>query len=90
MSSGESEGGDESVVPEPITEAVPEPVKEIVRTVTPSYRGRPDAEMTTIGIAYALGLVVVLIPLLPFIVIVWVVSKITGYFARKAPTDRVR
>ena len=89
MSSGESEGGDEGVVPEPVAEAVPEPVKEIVRTVTPSYRGRPDAEMTTIGVAYFLGLVVLLIPLLPFIVVVWVVSKITGFLARKAPTDRV-
>lgn len=90
MSSGESEGDDEGVVPEPIAEAVPEPVKEVVRTVTPSYRGRPDAEMTAIGIAYLLGMVVVLIPLLPFIVIVWIVAKITGYLARKAPTERGR
>jgi hypothetical protein len=61
-----------------------------VRSVTPPYRGRPDAEMTTIGIAYFLGLVVLLIPFLPFIAVVWVISKITGHFARKAPTDRVR
>ena len=65
------------------------PVKKALRTVTPSYRGRPDSEMTTIGIAYFLGLVVLLIPLLPFIVVVWIVSKITGFLARKAPTDRV-
>ncbi|NHN60917.1 hypothetical protein G9466_17785 [Halorussus sp. JP-T4] len=64
-------------------------MKKVVRTVTPGYRGRPDAEMTTIGIAYGLGLLVLLVPLLPFIVIVWLVSKVTGYFARKAPTDRV-
>jgi hypothetical protein len=82
MSSGESEETDERVVPEP--------VKEAVRTVTPSYRGRPDAEMTAIGIAYLLGMVVVLIPLLPFILIVWIVAKITGYLARKAPTERGR
>ncbi|UPW01839.1 hypothetical protein M0R88_07020 [Halorussus gelatinilyticus] len=69
--------------------AMPAPVKKIARTVTPPYRGRPDAEMTTIGIAYGLGLVVLLIPLLPFIVVVWVVSKITGFLARKAPTDRL-
>ncbi|WP_321112722.1 DUF7535 family protein [Halorussus salinisoli] len=83
MSKGGSDDGDadESIVPEP--------AKKVVRTVTPSYRGRPDAEMTTIGIAYGLGLVVLLIPLLPFIVVVWILSKITGYFARKAPTDRV-
>ncbi|UPV75767.1 hypothetical protein M0R89_06825 [Halorussus limi] len=83
MSSGGSdETEDEGVVPAP--------VRKVVRTVTPSYRGRPDTEMTTIGIAYGLGLVVLLIPLLPFIVVVWVVSKITGFLARKAPTDRVR
>lgn len=89
MSEGDSDGAtDEGIVPEPVEEAVPEPVKEVVRTVTPGYRGRPDAEMTTIGIAYALGLVVLLVPLLPFIAVVWLLSKITGYFARKAPTDR--
>ncbi|WP_240147610.1 MULTISPECIES: hypothetical protein [Halorussus] len=81
MSEGDADGGSESVVPEPM--------KKVVRTVTPGYRGRPDAEMTTIGIAYGLGLLVLLVPLLPFIVIVWLVSKVTGYFARKAPTDRV-
>ena len=81
MSSGESEETDEGVVPEP--------VKEVVRTVTPSYRGRPDAEMTAIGIAYFLGLVILLIPFLPFIAVVWLLSKITGYFARKAPTEQL-
>jgi Na+-transporting methylmalonyl-CoA/oxaloacetate decarboxylase gamma subunit len=45
--------------------------------------------MTTIGIAYGLGLVILLLLLLPFIVIVWAVSKTTGYFARKAPTERL-
>ncbi|WP_135824997.1 DUF7535 family protein [Halorussus ruber] len=79
--SGGSDEEDESVIPEP--------AKKVVRSVTPAYRGRPDTEMTTIGIAYFLGLVIILIPLLPFIVVVWLISKITGYFARKAPTDRV-
>lgn len=69
--------------------ALPEPAKKAVRTVTPPYRGRPDAEMTTIGIAYFLGLVILLIPLLPFIAIVWVISKLTGKAARKAPTERL-
>jgi hypothetical protein len=68
---------------------VPAPAERVVRTVTPPYRGRPDAEMTTIGIASLLGLVVLLIPFLPFIAVVWVISKITGYFAWKAPTDPV-
>ena len=79
MSKGVSKGTDEEA----------SPVRKAMRTVTPPYRGRPDAEMTTIGIAYGLGLVILLIPLLPFIVIVWVLSKITGRAARKAPTDRL-
>lgn len=83
MSKGVSEEGtdDES--------AMPEPAKKVMRTVTPPYRGRPDAEMTTIGIAYFLGLVILLIPLLPFLAIVWVISKLTGRAARRAPTERL-
>lgn len=80
MSKGESEGS-ESVVPEP--------ARKVVRSVTPPYHGRPDAEMTAIGIAYFLGLVVLLVPLLPFVVIVWVLSKVMGRVARRAPTDRL-
>jgi hypothetical protein len=63
----------------------PGPVKKAARTVTPYYRGRPDAEMTTIGIVYFLGLVVLLVPLLPFLLIVWLLSKLTGRAARRAP-----
>ncbi|WP_435180739.1 DUF7535 family protein [Halorussus sp. AFM4] len=81
MSEGDSDGGSEGVVPEP--------VKKVARTVTPGFSGRPDAEMTAIGIAYFLGMLVLLVPLLPFIAIVWLLSKITGFFARKAPTERL-
>lgn len=83
MSKGVSDRGrgDES--------ALPEPAKKVMRTVTPPFRGRADAEMTTIGIAYFLGLVILLIPFLPFVAIVWVISKITGKVARRAPTDRL-
>lgn len=69
--------------------AVPEPVKKALRTVTPPFQGRPDAEMTFIGIAYFLGLVILLVPLLPFVVVVWLLSKLTGAVARKAPTERL-
>jgi len=44
-------------------------------TVTPPYRGRPDAETDGTGPGYALGLVVLLVPMLPFLLIVWLVSK---------------
>lgn len=47
-----------------------------LRTVTPEYFGRPDREMDVIGWMLFLTLVVVIVPLLPFIVIVWVISKL--------------
>ncbi|WP_238392266.1 DUF7535 family protein [Halorussus amylolyticus] len=68
---------------------LPMPAKKVLRTVTPGYRGRPDSEMTLIGIAYFLGLVVLLVPLLPFLVVVWLISKITGAIARRTPTERL-
>ena len=55
----------------------------VYRTVTPPYRSRPDAEMTAIGFAYFLGLVILLIPLLPFIVIIWVLSKVFDALANR-------
>ncbi|MCL7416468.1 MAG: hypothetical protein M8354_01340 [Halalkalicoccus sp.] len=50
-------------------------VKETLRTVTPYYRGRSDGEMNLIGVTYFLVLLVVLVPLLPFVLIVWALSK---------------
>ncbi|MFB6165842.1 MAG: hypothetical protein ABEJ31_11845 [Haloarculaceae archaeon] len=47
-------------------------------TVTPAYFGRPDAEMDVIGIAIGVILLVVVAPLLPFVAIIWVLSKIAG------------
>ncbi|WP_129114435.1 DUF7535 family protein [Halegenticoccus tardaugens] len=46
------------------------------RTVTPPYRSRPDSEMNAIGIAYALLLVILIVPLLPFMIIVWLLGKL--------------
>ena len=46
-------------------------------TVTPEYFGRPDVEMDVIGWSLFLGLVILMVPLLPFIVIVWLISKLT-------------
>jgi len=83
MSSGDSDAGDAAGSGEPA------PVKKALRTVTPPYRGRPDSEMTLVGIAYFLGLLVVLVPLLPFLAVVWLFSKITGAVANRAPTDRL-
>ncbi|MFC7097809.1 DUF7535 family protein [Halobaculum marinum] len=46
------------------------------RTVTPGYRSHSDDEMNAIGWAMFLGLLVILLPLLPFVAIVWGVSKV--------------
>ena len=46
------------------------------RTVTPIPRGRENSEMNAIGWGMFLGLLLLIVPLLPFIVIVWVVSKV--------------
>ena len=46
------------------------------RTVTPGYDSHSDDGMNAIGWAIGLGLVVLLVPLLPFIAIVWGVSKV--------------
>ncbi|WP_227375189.1 DUF7535 family protein [Haladaptatus halobius] len=62
-----------------------EPVRKALRTVTPPFRGHPDNEMNAIGIALFLGLVVLLLPLLPFLAIVWLISKLTEAVAQKAP-----
>ena len=48
-----------------------------LRTVTPEYFGHPDAEMDVLGWSLLLGLAVLLVPLFPFIVIVWLISKLT-------------
>lgn len=50
----------------------------LLRTVTKPYRSRTDEEMNIIGLLYGLGLLIVLIPLLPFIVLIWLFSKFTG------------
>ena len=52
-------------------------VTRAYRTVTPVPRGHADSEMNAIGWGMFLGLLLLLVPLLPFIVIVWAVSKVT-------------
>lgn len=48
----------------------------LLRTVTAPYRSRPDEEMNIIGMLYGLGLVMVMLPLLPFIVLFWLLSRL--------------
>lgn len=51
----------------------------LIRTVTKPYRSRPDSEMSIMGMLLGLGLIMVMIPLLPFIAIIWVVSKLGAF-----------
>jgi len=50
----------------------------IVDTVTETYRSRADNEMNLIGLLYGAGLVLILIPLLPFIALIWLASWLFG------------
>ena len=50
----------------------------IIETVTETYRSRTDQEMNIIGLLYGAGLVMILIPLLPFIALIWLASLLFG------------
>ncbi|QZY00345.1 DUF7535 family protein [Halobaculum rubrum] len=51
-------------------------LKTTYRTVTPGYTSHSDDEMNVVGWAVFLGLLVLLVPLLPFVAVVWGVSKV--------------
>ena len=51
-------------------------LKKAYRTVSPRYQGRGDVEMNAIGWAIFLGMLAIIIPLLPFIFILWLVGKV--------------
>ena len=54
----------------------PGAAEKVVRTVTPPYRGHGDSEMNTIGFGYLAILLILLVPLLPFMVIAWAIGKV--------------
>ncbi|MFB6352955.1 MAG: hypothetical protein ABEJ92_02605 [Halobacteriales archaeon] len=58
--------------------------RPLVRMVTAPYRSQADEEMTAIGLLYGLGLVLVLLPLLPFIVLAWLVGAVRESMAAGA------
>mgnify|MGYP006287578265 FL=1 len=59
----ETDDASDSLLPEPL------------RTVTPPSRTHPDASMDVIGWLIFLGMVVLILPVLPFIVVVWLLAK---------------
>jgi hypothetical protein len=50
--------------------------KKFIRTVTAPYKSRTDSEMNIISILYGAGLILILLPLIPFALILWLFSKI--------------
>jgi hypothetical protein len=62
----------------------PGAMKKALRTVTPASRGRRNVEMDTIGWAIFAGLLVVALPLLPVLVVVWLLTKLFGRAADRA------
>ncbi|CQR51102.1 MULTISPECIES: DUF7535 family protein [Haloferax] len=59
----------------------PSLAQKAYRTVTPGSRTHPNSEMDSIGWTMFLLLVVLMVPLLPFIAIVYVLSKLFDYLA---------
>lgn len=55
----------------------------VVDAVTPPYFGRRDVEMDVIGWGYFLGILILLVPLLPFIVILWLADRAVGALERR-------
>jgi hypothetical protein len=58
------------------SESEPGVLGKAYRTVSPRYEGRPLLEMDLIGWSMLLGLLILLVPLLPFVVLVWAITKV--------------
>ncbi len=54
---------------------------EAPRSVRRHAEVRRNPEMTSVGYAMLLGLLVLLLPLLPFLVIIWGIARLTDYAA---------
>lgn len=67
------------------SESEDEEQRPLLRTVKPVSVPRPDAGMNALGWGIFLGLVIVLLPLAPFVLIAWLFSRL---FARADPRDR--
>lgn len=51
-------------------------VRTIPRTLGKPFRARADAEMDVVGWSIFLGLLVLLVPLLPFLILMWLVGAV--------------
>ncbi|MFC7212018.1 hypothetical protein ACFQL3_16210 [Natronoarchaeum sp. GCM10025321] len=59
--------------------SVPE---KVLRTVTPGVTGKRNIEMDALGWGILVGMLILLVPLLPFIIIVWLLTKVFDFVAR--------
>lgn len=66
------------------TDDEPSGLPERLRTVTPASKMRRNVEMDTIGWMIFAGLLVVALPLLPILVVVWLLMKVFGRAADQA------
>lgn len=57
------------------------------RSVSPRYTSHSDAEMDSIGWAIFLGMLVLLLPLLPILVLVWVLERGINALAGRRGSD---
>jgi hypothetical protein len=51
-------------------------LEPVYRTLGKPFRARADAEMDAIGWTIFLGMIILFVPLLPFILLVWVITKV--------------
>lgn len=50
----------------------------MVRSVTPPTRRTENAEMGLVGDLVAAGVLLLLVPLLPFLAVLWLLDRLTG------------
>lgn len=65
----------------------PGAVEKVLRTVMPGSKGHRDTSMDTIGWVILLGVVVVLLPLIPIVLVGWLGLKIIGFVRRNVLGD---
>ncbi|WP_251341265.1 DUF7535 family protein [Haloplanus halophilus] len=52
-----------------------DPARTAYRTLGKPFRSRPDAEMDVIGWSVFLGVLILLLPLLPLLILVWLLTR---------------
>jgi hypothetical protein len=72
-----------------IASRTPEPVKHAYRTVTPGVREQESVEMDVVGWLLFLGIAFLLLPLLPFVAIVWAAGKVSEAIAGREDVETV-